>query len=169
MHFSEIGVDDSEDDDDSLQDSSNFDTSNSSNMQSVLPHNHTNKIIEMLKTLVKRWADEEQMMGNHVFYWHILSGGEVKTIASNAPTTVDDLKTIGILSEKKLEEYGARIVKPIKMYVKNEGLEDQVALKRPAKPFKESSKTDSKQIIEINDDEDDEFASGIDYDAIDLG
>ena len=55
------------------------------------------------------------------------------------------------------------------MYVKNEGLEDQVALKRPAKPFKESSKTDSKQIIEINDDEDDEFASGIDYDAIDLG
>mmetsp|Transcript_3211 Transcript_3211/g.6925 ORF Transcript_3211/g.6925 Transcript_3211/m.6925 type:complete len:107 (+) Transcript_3211:1391-1711(+) len=80
------------------------------------------------------------------------------------------LKRLVFFRRKKLEEYGARIVKPIKMYVKNEGLEDQVAQKRPTKPFKEKSfKTDSKQIIEIDDDEDDEFANGIDYDAIDLG
>ena len=103
--------------------------------------------------------------------WHILSGGEVKAIASHAPMTVDELKAIGILSEKKLEEYGARIVKPIKMYVKKEGLEEQVARKLPATKSLNGkvSRTDANQIIEIVDDDDDEFANGIDYDAIDLG
>eukprot|EP00536_Pseudo-nitzschia_multiseries_P017448 jgi/Psemu1/264303/estExt_Genewise1Plus.C_15560004 len=172
LQFSEIGVDDSEDDDDSLQDNMNLDTPNRTKMQSVLPLHHTNKLSETLKTLVQRWADEEQLMGNHVFYWHILSAAEVKTIASHAPATVDDLKAIGILSEKKLEEYGARIVKPIRMYIEKEGLEDHVARKRLAKPVEEKrSKTDLNQIIEIedDDDDDDEFENGIDYDAIDLG
>ena len=72
-----------------------------------------------------------------------------------------------------MEEYGARIVKPIKFYVEKEGLEDEVARKRPAKPFKEkSASTASNKIIEIkddDDDDDDEFENGIDYDAIDLG
>jgi len=70
-----------------------------------------------------------------------------------------------------LEEYGARIVKPIKFYVEKEGLEDLVARKRPAMPFKgKIASTASHQIIEIDvDDDDDEFENGIDYDAIDLG
>ena len=69
-----------------------------------------------------------------------------------------------------MEEYGARIVKPIKSYVDKEGLEDEVARKRPAKPFKEKSASSaSNPIIEIDDDDDDEFENGIDYDAIDLG
>lgn len=61
-------------------------------------------------------------------------------------------------------------MKPIKMYIKNEGLEEQVTNKRPAKPYKgRSSKSDSNQIIEIEDEEEDEYDNGIDYDAIDLG
>jgi len=169
LQFSEIGIDDSDDDDDSIQDDLDLGTPNRRKMQSVLPRQHTNKLVDTLKTLVQRWADEEQLMGNHVFYWHILSVAEMKTIASHAPTTVDDLKTIGILSEKKLDEYGARIVKPIRMYIEKEGLEDQVARKRSKKSFEENNKKDVNQIIEIEDEENDEFENGIDYDAIDLG
>ena len=68
LQFAEIGVGDSEedDDDDSMLDSSNVGAHNSESMESVLPHNHTKKLVDMLKTLVKRWADEEQMMGNNV-------------------------------------------------------------------------------------------------------
>ena len=94
----------------------------------------------------------------------------MKTIASNAPTTIDELKMLGILGEKKLEEYGARIVKPIKRFIEKEGLEDEVAMKRPSKLFMENKSNNAPdQIIEIRDDDDDEFENGIDYDAIDLG
>ena len=72
-----------------------------------------------------------------------------------------------------MEEYGARIVKPIKMFVEKEGLEDELVERKRhlAKSAKENtrSKTLSEQIIEIPDDDDDEFDDGIDYSAIDLG
>lgn len=72
-----------------------------------------------------------------------------------------------------MEEYGARIVKPIKMFVEKEGLEDELVERKRhlAKSVKENrSKTLSEQIIEIpDDDDDDEFDDGIDYSAIDLG
>merc|ERR1712194_849823 len=112
-----------EDDDDSVLDGSKDDTCNSKSKLSVLSHHHTKKIADLLKMLVRRCADEEQMMGNNVHYWNILTGEDVKTIASNAPTTIDDLRALGILGEKKLEEYGARIVKPIKTFVDKEGFE----------------------------------------------
>lgn len=72
-----------------------------------------------------------------------------------------------------MEEYGARIVKPIKRFVEKEGLEDQLSAQRK-KAGKLSSKGSSKsnstdEVIEIADDEDgDEFDNGIDYSAIDL-
>ena len=94
----------------------------------------------------------------------------MKTIASNAPTTIDDLKALGIIGEKKLEEYGARIVKPIKTFVDKEGLESELSRKRPGSSFKKNqSNSPPEQIIEIQDDEEDEFENGIDYSAIDLG
>jgi hypothetical protein len=61
-----------------------------------------------------------------------------------------------------VEEYGARIVKPIKSYVVNEGLEEHLAVKRAAKPSKEdissnvSKKIDQSTIIEIEDDDDED-------------
>ncbi len=107
--------------------------------------------------------------------WNILTGEDVKTIANNAPTTIDDLKALGILGEKKLEEYGARIVKPIKRFVEKEGLENQLSLQRKKAGKSSSSKgsksnaNSSEEVIEIADDEDgDEFDNGIDYSAIDL-
>ena len=66
LHFTEIDVDDSEDDDDSILDGSKSGTHNSETMQTALSHHHTKKITDVLKMLVRRWADEEQMMGNNV-------------------------------------------------------------------------------------------------------
>ena len=104
--------------------------------------------------------------------WNILTGEDIKTIASNAPTTVNDLKALGILGEKKLEEYGARIVKPITRYVEKEGLEGQLGNRHQVKSSRANKTTDaalSDEIIEIADDDEDEFEDGIDYGAIDLG
>ncbi len=66
LQFAEIEVGDSEDDDDSLLDGSKQSSHASEKTQPLLPHHHTKKIADVLKTLVKRWADEEQMMGNNV-------------------------------------------------------------------------------------------------------
>lgn len=66
MQFIEIGVGGSEEDDDSVLDGSKDDTCNSKSKLSVLSHHHTKKIADLLKMLVRRWADEEQMMGNNV-------------------------------------------------------------------------------------------------------
>ena len=103
--------------------------------------------------------------------WNILTGEDVKTIAYNAPTTLDDLKALGILGEKKLQEYGKRIVKPIYMYVEKEGLGEQLKQSKQAKSSNEKRATAkaSEDVIEIADDEDDEFDDGIDYSAINLG
>ena len=70
-----------------------------------------------------------------------------------------------------MEEYGARIVKPIKRFVEKEGLEDQLSLqrKKAGKSSRGSKSNTSEEVIEIADDEDgDEFDNGIDYSAIDL-
>ena len=66
LHFTEIEVGASEDDDDSILDGSKDGGHNAENMQPLLPHHHTKKIADVLKMLVRRWADEEQMMGNNV-------------------------------------------------------------------------------------------------------
>jgi superfamily II DNA helicase RecQ len=75
LHFTEIG--DSEDDDDSIVDGSKDGTHSSVNTKPVLSHQHTKKIADVLKTLVRRWADEEQMMGNNV---HCKSGIRVEDV-----------------------------------------------------------------------------------------
>jgi len=74
------------------------------------------------------------------------------------------LKALGILGEKKLAEYGGRIIKPIKNFVEKQGLEGRLNRKL------NKSDTRSDKVIEIADDEeeDDEFENGIDYSEIDL-
>jgi hypothetical protein len=85
--------------------------------------------------------------------------------------SVEELKALRLIGDKKMEEYGARIVKSIKIYVERENLELHLA-KRPSKRPKTASEATNKPsssstVIEINDD-DDEFDNGIDYTAIDL-
>ncbi len=66
LQFTEIDLSDSDDDDDSLFDGSKAGSRASEKSQPLLPHHRTKKIADVLKTLVRRWADEEQMMGNNV-------------------------------------------------------------------------------------------------------
>lgn len=72
-----------------------------------------------------------------------------------------------------MEEYGARIVKPIKRFVEKEGLEGILEGKqRPTSAKGYKTNNPCEQVIEIPDDDDDdadEFDDGIDYSAIDLG
>jgi hypothetical protein len=70
--------------------------------------------------------------------------------------TIQDLDALGILGEKKLEEYGGRVVKAIKKYVEDEGLENHL-VQRPAKRSKlmggssEDGEPSDSVVIEIKD------------------
>mmetsp|Transcript_12438 Transcript_12438/g.21777 ORF Transcript_12438/g.21777 Transcript_12438/m.21777 type:complete len:172 (+) Transcript_12438:2-517(+) len=162
MQFRER-LDDPSDIGDTSPESEMVDPFKPDNLQPVLPHPHPAKIAERLKTLSMKWAEEEQLMGNNIFYWNILSNEEMKAIASQAPITKEEISELGILGDKKLEEYGARIVKAIKLYVEKEDLERQLS-RRPAKRRRTASEP---PIIEIDDDDED-YDQGVDYSRIDL-
>jgi ribonuclease D len=66
--------------------------------------------VQVIKKLVTNWAEEERMMGKSVFYWNILSNDAMKSIASQTPTSIEELKAIGSLGENIVKEYGDRIV-----------------------------------------------------------
>ena len=67
-----------------------------------------------------------------------------------------------------MEEYGARIVKTIKTFVDKEDLEPEMS--RKANSLKKNPNNSfPERIIEIADDEEDEFENGIDYSVINLG
>ena len=123
--------------------------------------------------------------------WNIISPETTKIIAAFAPTTEEELESLGVLGESKLKEYGTRLVKVIKKFVEDNNLEKYIQ-SRPTKRLKvaeadtkmssvviSSSKTTNrsapksnaiKPVIEIedNDDEYDEFATDINFDLIDI-
>jgi superfamily II DNA helicase RecQ len=142
----------------------------------IIPQEHIKALMDILKKLALFWAEEERLTDGNVQYWHILSTQSMKAIASNAPTTVDELTTLGVLGEKQIEEYGARIVKPIKKYVENNNLEDIISQNRPHKRPKRNMQGVAKLIAEskpkphviaINDDDENEFDDSI-FDNVDL-
>jgi hypothetical protein len=55
-----------------------------------------------------------------------LSPDAVKSIAYAVPTTFEELFDLGLLSERKLEEYGGRLVRQIEKFVKDESLKEYV-------------------------------------------
>ena len=112
-----------------------------------------------------------------------MSADVTKVIAANAPTTIEDLKALGVLGDKKVEEYGARLVRSVQKFVEGNSLQEYIS-KRPLKrakhtdgngkpsaaaavPKPQSNRSIAQEIIDI-DDEEDEFDSGIDYSAIEL-
>jgi hypothetical protein len=82
------------------------------------------KLIDRLKIDVIRWAEEERKKDNPVFYWHILSTDDMKIVAAEAPTTMEDLNAIGGLAENIVKEYGNRIVETICDFVKKKRPEE---------------------------------------------
>ena len=104
LRFTENEVGDSDDDDDSLLDGSKEGAQKMEVTHPVLPHQHTKYIADLLKMLVRRWAEEEQMMGNNV---HCKSNCRVKCIylikASVSKLTKSyALLQIGISSREKM-------------------------------------------------------------------
>jgi hypothetical protein len=86
--------------------------------------------------------------------------------------TLEELATIDGLGEKKIEDYGSKLVKTIENFVATEDLEEYVQGKkdsqRPAKKQRIYPKS-AAAVIEIdNDDEFDEFPMDIDLSNVEL-
>jgi ribonuclease D len=118
--------------------------------------------------------------------WHILSDPTIKSIAAFAPTTEDELVSMGLLGEQKMKDYGSRLVRKVKQFVEKNGLEDFVANRAGKRTRTDDSATTEvaavvvqsasssavrtgkpkarKAIIEIEDDDGvDEFGAAFDY------
>ncbi|KAL7568679.1 hypothetical protein ACA910_021677 [Epithemia clementina (nom. ined.)] len=136
---------------------------------SVLPQQDTQDLAAMIKKLVMNWAEEERMMGKSVFYWNILSNDAMKSIASQTPTTIEDLKAIGSLGENIVKEYGERIVRVVKTFVESHGLQEY--LNRPAKRAKTGIshlKISNPNVKVDKEDDPDEYDAGIDFEVIEI-
>lgn len=106
----------------------------------------------------------------------------IKSVAHFVPTSLEELSALGVLGEAKLKEYGERLVKIVLRCLENElGLDvDFVKSKRPVKRAKVaarqgsgvtvvSKKKEGPDVIMIDDnDEFDEFDTGIDFTAIEI-
>lgn len=110
-----------------------------------------------------------------------MSSETILAVASQVPTTVQELHSISGLSENLIKEYGERLVKNINAFIAQEGLQkylDKLPAKRPrsdAPTGKKAGPASKKRaavpkgtdVINIDDDED-EFDVGIDFSAIDV-
>ena len=102
--------------------------------------------------------------------WHIMSNKVMKTVASQCPTTLDELKAVDGLGQKKFEEYGERLVKNILNFVETENLQDLLSKKKGSRPTKvrrvASDDTHGRGAtstsVKHSDDVDDEFPLGFD-------
>jgi len=124
------------------------------------------------------WAEEEQMNGKNVFYWHIMSSRALNTISTQVPTSLEELSELGILGENVVKEYGERLIKNINAFVENQHLQKYIdkhrasvakAKKRPRVAASAASpKKTSNDPIVVDMTTDDEFDNGIDFSAIEL-
>jgi bloom syndrome protein len=134
---------------------------------SLLPRVHFENLKQRLHTVVQHWVEEERMCGNHVHVWHIMSYPTMKAVASQVPTTLDELKGLGILGEEIIKNYGERIVKIVTTFVEQSGLEKYIH-ERPAK----RAKTDASDKVLVDedttDDDDDEFSNGLDLSTVNV-
>jgi ribonuclease D len=110
-----------------------------------------------------------------------MTGKAMSMVASQAPTTLDDLNAVGVLGENVVKEYGERLVKNIKAFVELENLQkfiDRRPPKRPrtdestelhlvaAKKTAKSKAPPESAVIDVDDE--DEFDVGIDFNAIEI-
>lgn len=99
-----------------------------------------------------------------------MSGATLLAVASQVPTTVDELYFISGLGENVIKEYGERLIKNINAFVEFESLQeflDKRPKKRPkteAAPAKKCAARKADDVIVVDDD--DEFEAGIDFSKI---
>jgi bloom syndrome protein len=177
---------DNSDDEDYSEASSRVVGNKAAAQPAILPTKQTRALSKRIKKLIEMWAEEERMAGTKVFAWNIMSGTTMAAVASQVPTTIEELYSISGLGENVIKEYGERLVKNIRAFVEFEELQEFLDKRPPAKrprveeqgkPKATSSTqgknrgapTKTEEIINVDDtDDDDEFASGIDYSKIDV-
>ena len=110
-----------------------------------------------------------------------MSGDVIKTAAVHAPTTLEELSSMGVLGESKVKEYGKRLVVQIVQFINDNKLQEYIdrrplKLPKTAESASQSSSASNKpsrgkskalQIFDIDDD--DEFGDiDIDFGDIDF-
>ena len=91
----------------------------------------------------------------------------IKTIASQCPTTLEELEAVDGLGQQKFKEYGERLIRAIAHFVQSENLEELVAKRKSSRPTKarkvtSQSNTASVASLKKDDEPDDEFPLGFD-------
>jgi len=72
--------------------------------------------------LVNTWAKEEQMNGNNIRHWDIMSIQKMARVATLVPTTLDELADCEP-PENTHNMYGERLINNINAYIVQEKLE----------------------------------------------
>lgn len=93
----------------------------------TLPTIHTDALLKRIKKLVNMWAEEEQMNGNKVFFWNIMSSQEMSIVANQAPTSLDELADCDCFCTQIVQmQYGERLIKNINAYIEQEKLQQYI-------------------------------------------
>lgn len=111
-----------------------------------LPKEKAHALAWRIQTFATNWAEEERFCGKTMYYWHIVSGGALKAISNGAPQTLRELENIGVVGEEILKVYGERIVKVVKGFLQQEGIqldEDPAVAADAPLHSQKRSKTDS--------------------------
>ena len=142
--------------------------------KSVLPRNHTEVLVQRIKKLVTMWAAEEMMNGNKVFYWNIMNNKAMSTIASQVPSSIDELNEIGVIGENVVKEYGDRLIKNLNAFVEQNDLQKYLKGKTRKRRKIDGGKSKLPAVVKtatspINiDDDDADFDLDIDFNTIEL-
>ena len=110
----------------------------------TLPTIHTDALLERIKKLCNMWAEEEQMNGNKVFYWNIMSSKKMSTVANQAPTSLDELADCDCFCTQIVQmQYGERLIKNINAYIEQEELQRYIQNRQQQKKQKHSKEEDT--------------------------
>jgi hypothetical protein len=90
--------------------------------KTVLPKEHTYALLVRMMKLVNTWAKEEQMNGNNIRHWDIMSIQKMARVATLVPTTLDELADCEP-PENTHNMYGERLINNINAYIVQEKLE----------------------------------------------
>jgi bloom syndrome protein len=172
--FSNIEHDDSEDDHSPIRQLGTKARGASGADTAILSQVHTEALKKRLTKLVEMWAEEEQMNGNNVFYWHIMSNKAISSLSNQVPTTTGELASLGVLGENIIKEYGDRLLKNINAFLEQEKLKGEIEAQ--GRPIHKKGKWQAQQPQQQsqapkkhnNDFPDDEYDCGIDFSAIDV-
>lgn len=122
----------------------------------LLPPRKSTELAKRIKELAEAWAREEAMLGNDsVYYWNIIPNHAMKAIASAVPTTIDELREVGVLGVEILKNYGERLVRVVAAFVEREDLgllvSSAKASKRPRLDVPAETSTSVTQSVPGND------------------